>query len=70
MQQWGYGEGYQHAHQYLDAVTPMECLPEPLRGARFYQPTNRGLESRIAERIAAWREEVEKRRGGAAGPRD
>jgi putative ATPase len=29
----------------------MECLPESLVGTRFYEPTNRGLEQRIAERL-------------------
>ena len=27
MKEWGYGEGYQHAHQFEDAITDMECLP-------------------------------------------
>ncbi len=51
MKQWGYGAGYQHAHQSQDALTDMECLPESLVGTRFYEPTNRGLEQRIAERL-------------------
>jgi putative ATPase len=51
MKQWGYGAGYQHAHQVQDALPDMECLPESLVGTRFYEPTNRGLEQRIAERL-------------------
>jgi putative ATPase len=51
MKQWGYGEGYQHAHKLEDALPDMECLPESLAGTRFYEPTNRGLEQRIAERL-------------------
>ncbi len=51
MKQWGYGVGYQHAHQVQDALPDMECLPESLAGTRFYEPTNRGLEQRIAERL-------------------
>ena len=51
MQQWGYGSGYQHAHHFEDAVTDMECLPESLRGHRYYHPTERGVEKRIAERL-------------------
>jgi putative ATPase len=51
MKQWGYGAGYQHAHQVEDALPDMECLPESLVGTRFYEPTNRGLEQRIAERL-------------------
>jgi putative ATPase len=55
MKAWGYGEGYQHAHQFEDAAVDMECLPEALRGARFYEPTNRGVEQRIKERLEQWR---------------
>jgi putative ATPase len=55
MKQWGYGAGYQHAHNFDDALTEMECLPESLAGTRFYEPTNRGLEQKIAERLEAIR---------------
>jgi putative ATPase len=58
MKQWGYGAGYQHAHKLEDALPDMECLPESLVGTRFYEPTNRGLEQRIAERL----EEIRARR--------
>lgn len=56
MKQWGYGEGYRHAHEFGGAVTGMECLPEALAGAEFYSPTDRGVEPRIAERLTAIRE--------------
>lgn len=55
MKQWGYGEGYQHAHQFADARVEMECLPESLKGTEFYQPLNRGLEAKIRERLAELR---------------
>ncbi len=55
MKQWGYGAGYQHAHQFEDAVNTMECLPESVRGKRFYEPTGRGVEQRIAQRLAELR---------------
>ena len=58
MKQWGYGAGYQHAHQFDDAMNTMDCLPEALHGTRFYEPTNRGLEARIRERL----EEIRARR--------
>jgi putative ATPase len=59
MKQWGYGEGYQHAHEFEGGLNDMECLPEHLRGRTFYEPTNRGLEQRISERLA----ELRARRG-------
>jgi putative ATPase len=58
MKEWGYGEGYQHAHQFEDAMVDMECLPPSLAGKRYYFPTDRGLEKRIAERL----EEIRKRK--------
>jgi putative ATPase len=51
MKQWGYGAGYQHAHKLEDALPDMECLPESLAGTIFYEPTKRGLEQRIGERL-------------------
>jgi len=51
MKQWGYGAGYQHAHSFEDALTDMECLPESLSGALFYEPTGRGFEERLGERL-------------------
>lgn len=60
MKEWGYGEGYQHAHQSPDALNSMECLPERLRGTVFYEPTDRGVEQRIRERLA----EIRRRRAG------
>ncbi len=51
MKQWGYGQGYQHAHQFEDALNTMECLPENLQGTVFYEPTPRGMEQRILERL-------------------
>ena len=63
MKAWGYGEGYRHAHEFDDAVTDMECMPESLAGRRFYEPPGRGTEGRIKERL----EEIRRRRSGDAG---
>ena len=52
MKQWGYGEGYQHAHQFENALNTMDCLPETLKGTVFYEPSDRGAEQRIRERLA------------------
>jgi putative ATPase len=32
----GYGQDYQYAHDFEDAQTTMECLPEALRGKKYY----------------------------------
>lgn len=63
MKTWGYGKGYQHAHQFAGALNPMDCLPEALLGTRFYEPKEAGVEKRIAERLAEirqWRKEQRK----------
>ncbi|MEQ1886022.1 MAG: replication-associated recombination protein A [Bryobacteraceae bacterium] len=60
MKQWGYGEGYQHAHQFADAMNTMDCLPERIQGTVFYEPTDRGIEQRIRERLT----EIRRRRSG------
>jgi putative ATPase len=62
MKAWGYGKGYEHAHQQADAITGMECLPKPLLGRRYYHPSERGLEKRIAERLEEIRQMREQRR--------
>ena len=61
MKQFGYGAGYQHAHKFEDAVPDMECLPPSLAGRRYYFPTDRGLEKRIAERMDEIREARKKK---------
>jgi putative ATPase len=59
MKEWGYSEGYRHAHQFEGALTDMECLPESLSGKQWYFPTDRGVEKRIKERL----EELRRLRG-------
>jgi putative ATPase len=59
MKAWGYGEGYQHAHNVENAIPDMECLPPSLAGRQYYFPTDRGIEKRIRERL----EEIRKLRG-------
>jgi putative ATPase len=61
MGEWGYGKGYQHAHKFEDALPDMECLPPSLAGRRYYFPTERGIEKRIAERL----EEIRRARKAA-----
>jgi putative ATPase len=51
----GYGRGYDYPHSHPDAVTSQVCLPDALRGRHYYQPTDRGAEQIIAERLAQTR---------------
>ena len=52
MQDMGYGEEYQYAHDHKDAFVPGESyLPVELQNERYYFPVDRGLESKIAEKL-------------------
>ena len=55
MKDLGYGAGYRYAHDEAEGVAGMACLPEALRGRRYYTPTDRGRESAVAERLEAAR---------------
>lgn len=51
MREWGYGKDYQYAHDYDDAFVEMRCLPDEVEGGEMYQPSDRGFERRIADRM-------------------
>jgi putative ATPase len=59
MKKIGYGKGYKYAHDYPDAIVDQEHLPEPLRGKRFYSPTDRGFEQTVRERMEGKKEPEE-----------
>ncbi len=47
-----YGKDYRYAHDEADGVARgMECLPPAQAGRRFYEPTERGMEARIKQRL-------------------
>ncbi len=51
MKDLGYSEGYRYAHDEEDKVADMDCLPESLKGRRYYQPTQEGREKLLAARL-------------------
>jgi putative ATPase len=54
MREEGYGEGYQYPHNFDGAVIPGEMyLPDELRDEVLYEPTDRGDEEQIRERLRA-----------------
>ena len=66
MEELHYGEGYQYAHDTEEKLTNMECLPESMRGTRYYFPTGQGEEKKVRDRleeVLAWKRE----RTGADG---
>ncbi len=49
----GYGKGYRYSHDEANAYSAGECyFPEQLRGTKFYNPQDSGLEIRIKEKLA------------------
>jgi putative ATPase len=51
MKNFGYGKGYQYAHDQEFKVADMPCLPESLAGKRYYLPTDQGFEARLRQRL-------------------
>jgi putative ATPase len=70
MKELDYGKGYQHAHQFDDAVVEMEGLPDGLRGSHFYRPSDRGFEGEIARRMNRREEILTERIGRSMGVPD
>jgi putative ATPase len=54
MKDIGYGKDYKYAHNYQDAFVDQEYLPEKLKGQRFYEPSGRGYEKVIKQRLDDW----------------
>jgi putative ATPase len=57
MAEQGYGEGYRYAHDECDAFAAgVDYFPEALAGREYYHPVARGLEIKIAEKLARLRQ--------------
>ncbi len=55
MKDLGYGKGYKYAHDQPNALVSQNHLPAKLAGKRYYEPTNRGHEALIKDRLDKWR---------------
>jgi putative ATPase len=58
MKNLGYGKGYQYAHDLDDKVADMDCLPDSLKGRKYYHPQESGAEAEVKRRL----EEVAKKK--------
>jgi putative ATPase len=66
MKELGYGTGYRYAHDEAGGFAAGETyLPEGMAAPRWYQPTGRGLEARIRERLDELKRLNEAARAGA-----
>ena len=64
MKELGHGAGYVYDHDAPDAFSGQDYWPTELGRQNFYQPTQRGREKTIAERMAYWQNLRRKRPGG------
>ena len=49
--QMGHGDGYRYAHDWPHGVAPQQYLPDVLAGSRYYDPSDRGYERQVSERL-------------------
>jgi putative ATPase len=54
MKELGYGQGYAYDHDAPDGFSGQDYWPEAMPAQSLYTPSPRGMEARIAERLAEW----------------
>jgi putative ATPase len=64
MKSIGYGAGYAYDHNADEAFSGDNYWPEEMDPQTFYEPTPRGFEAKIAERLAYWQTLREERGQG------
>ncbi|RYV52858.1 replication-associated recombination protein A [Pengzhenrongella frigida] len=47
----GHGQSYRYAHDEPAAVAAQQYLPDELAGTRYYEPSDRGFERQVSERL-------------------
>ena len=61
----GYGAGYEYDHNAESGFSGQDYFPDTMKDRPvFYEPTDRGREAAIGERLAKWREMRAKKQGG------
>jgi putative ATPase len=63
MKEIGYGKDYAYDHDREHGFSGDNYWPEEMKPQSFYQPTDRGFEKRIGERLAFW-DDLRKRQQG------
>ncbi len=63
MKELGHGDGYQYAHNEIDAVVDQQHFPDGMAPAQFYKPVERGFERTLKER-QQWLKQRRKAAGG------
>jgi putative ATPase len=65
MRDLGYCNGYEYDHDAEGGFSGANYWPDGLSPQTFYEPTDRGFEKRLAERLTYWEERREAIRSGA-----
>jgi putative ATPase len=64
MKNVGYGKGYAYDHSSEEGFSGQDYWPEEMEAQTFYEPTDRGFEARVKERLDYWeqhRKELQQR---------
>ncbi len=64
----GHGKGYRYAHDEPHAVATQQYLPDELAGTRYYEPSDRGFERSVGERLTRIRSILDPRAGSHEAP--
>ncbi len=56
MKQIGYGKDYAYDHDADEAFSGQDYWPEEMDRQTFYEPSDRGFEARVRERLDYWAE--------------
>ena len=54
MKNVGYGKGYAYDHDADEGFSGQDYWPEEMEAQAFYEPTDRGFEARVRERLEYW----------------
>jgi putative ATPase len=71
MKDLGCGKDYQYAHDFEEGTTDLQCLPDRLRGRRYYEPKPAGYERTLSGRMKELEEmkrRLRERRGVRRSP--
>jgi putative ATPase len=56
MKELGYGQGYAYDHDTADAFSGQSYWPEEMAAQTFYEPVDRGFETKLRERLRYWQQ--------------
>jgi putative ATPase len=56
MKNVGYGKGYAYDHNAEEGFSGQDYWPEEMEAQTFYEPTDRGFEARVKERLDYWQQ--------------